>query len=196
MKKLLKAISKCTSRTDVIPLLKEAGCFYRVCEVGVREGKHLKHMYDNNPGLLVGVDIWKDDGVLSHNDMALTNEYLENCHRELVKWTDGKTVELVRKYSVDAAADYPDEYFDYVHIDADHTYDAVLADLNAWWPKVKVGGVISGHDYIANKTLKSGVTFGVIEAVAEFRKQNGNPPMAVTAEKKASFFMIKENHDA
>jgi len=153
-------------------------------------------MYDNNPGLLVGVDIWKDDGVLSHNDMALTNEYLENCHRELVKWTDGKTVELVRKYSVDAAADYPDEYFDYVHIDADHTYDAVLADLNAWWPKVKVGGVISGHDYIANKTLKSGVTFGVIEAVAEFRKQNGNPPMAVTAEKKASFFMIKENHDA
>ena len=34
-------------------------------------------------------------------------------------------------------------------IDANHDYDAVVADLRAWRPKVKPGGVLAGHNYDA-----------------------------------------------
>jgi hypothetical protein len=34
-----------------------------------------------------------------------------------------------------------------VFIDADHTYESITSDIQSWLPKVKVGGIISGHDY-------------------------------------------------
>jgi hypothetical protein len=34
-----------------------------------------------------------------------------------------------------------------VYIDANHNYENVKADINAWYPKVKKNGLIGGHDY-------------------------------------------------
>ncbi len=39
------------------------------------------------------------------------------------------------------------DHVSYVFLDADHSYDGVLRDLNAWWPKVVNGGYIGGHDW-------------------------------------------------
>jgi GT2 family glycosyltransferase len=55
-------------------------------------------------------------------------------------------VRPIRSTSVEAASSYPDASLDVVFIDGDHTTDAVVADLQAWWPKVKPGGVLLGHD--------------------------------------------------
>jgi len=52
-----------------------------------------------------------------------------------------------RMSSLEAATTYLDKSLDFVFIDADHSYEAVRADIIAWWPKVKNGGIISGHDY-------------------------------------------------
>lgn len=48
--------------------------------------------------------------------------------------------------SVDAAALYADASLDFVWIDASHATQPVYDDLDAWWPKVKPGGIIAGHD--------------------------------------------------
>ena len=49
--------------------------------------------------------------------------------------------------SVKGADLYEDESLDFVFIDAGHLTHEVLADMEAWYPKVKRGGIFSGHDY-------------------------------------------------
>ena len=58
----------------------------------------------------------------------------------------GPRARAVRALSVDAAASYPDSWFDWIYLDALHTAKAVHEDLNAWWPKLRPGGLFSGDD--------------------------------------------------
>jgi hypothetical protein len=64
-------------------------------------------------------------------------------------------------FSLDAATRYPDASLDYVYIDADHYYEAVCRDIDAWIPKVKPGGIIAGHDFCEYPG------YGVMRAVTE-----------------------------
>lgn len=56
-------------------------------------------------------------------------------------------ITVVEKDSLSAAADYPDESLDFVYLDAAHDEASVAADIAAWLPKIKPGGVLAGHDY-------------------------------------------------
>ncbi len=51
--------------------------------------------------------------------------------------------------SVAAAGLFADNALAWVHIDARHDYDSVVADISAWAPKVQPGGWLSGDDYHA-----------------------------------------------
>jgi predicted O-methyltransferase YrrM len=67
--------------------------------------------------------------------------------------------------SVTAARTYADGSLDFVFIDADHRYLAVHADIRAWLPKLKPGGVLAGHDFKAD-----GVRRAVRELIPEARR--------------------------
>jgi SAM-dependent methyltransferase len=53
----------------------------------------------------------------------------------------------VRLPSLEAVNGFEDNSLDFVFIDASHEYEDVVQDLKAWYPKVKPGGVLAGHDY-------------------------------------------------
>lgn len=53
----------------------------------------------------------------------------------------------IRKDSVEGLADFECNYFDFIYIDANHSYDFVLEDLCNWMSRLKEGGILSGHDY-------------------------------------------------
>jgi hypothetical protein len=72
----------------------------------------------------------------------------------------------LRMHSQQAAALFPDGSLDFTYIDADHRYDAVRADLHAWWPKVRAGGLLCGHDYGVYGDATG--EWGVRRAVDEF----------------------------
>jgi cephalosporin hydroxylase len=102
------------------------------------------------------VDTWlgseerlhKEDTNVQQN--TLFDRFLENI--EPVK----HIVTPIRMASVEAASTYQDQSLDFVFIDAAHDYKNVMADLTAWYPKVKAGKLMAGHDYNF-KTVKKAV---------------------------------------
>jgi hypothetical protein len=81
----------------------------------------------------VGYDILNNDG--------LYKEFIKNIS------PISDIITPIRMKSLDAAKLYEDESIDVVFIDASHRYEDVREDLIAWYPKVKKGGIFSGHDY-------------------------------------------------
>ena len=79
---------------------------------------------------------------------------------------------------------FPDSFFDWVYIDANHVAPYVAEDISAWWPKVKPGGVFSGHDYCG------GPFQAVIDAVQDFQKATGLE-LGLTTEGTKSWYFIK-----
>ncbi len=49
--------------------------------------------------------------------------------------------------SVLASGEFPAGSCDMVFLDAQHSEASVAADIAAWWPKVKPGGILAGHDW-------------------------------------------------
>ena len=103
---------------------------------------------------------------------------------------EGRSV-LLREMSCDAVHTFADNSVDVIYIDADHKYETVLADIRAWYPKVKPGGILCGDDYIEGC---NGIPFGVIEAVQDFATEN-NLKYAVTSGHNPSWVFCKENQN-
>ena len=93
-------------------------------------------------------------------------------------------VEFIRKRSLDALSDIPDGSLDFVYIDGLHDFDNVVMDIIGWNSKVRVGGMVSGHDFGYFAT-------GVIHAVEAYAKSHNINPWFATNEPLASWFWIK-----
>jgi len=82
--------------------------------------------------------------------------------KRLGGWIEDKRVHPLQMGSTTASDLFEDSSLDFVYIDADHSYAAVKSDLEAWYPKLKTNGILSGHDYC--RPFKD----DVVKAVDEF----------------------------
>lgn len=154
------------------PFMEKYHC-QSVCELGVHEGDNFDLMIAHSPQMAVAVDSWWDDGNISRNDMGfaqvdLNNQYKNFCFRVV----DKPYVKVYREHTHDAALHFPDNCFDLIYVDADHSFEGCLTDVYDWYPKVKPGKFFVGDDYRVAKASRTRVRFGVIEAVNQFAKQN------------------------
>ena len=92
---------------------------------------------------------WHNPVVQNHNG-DLFPEFIDNT---LLSDNYG-LFDIIKDESVNAANQFKNNSIDYIMIDAGHTYEDVILDLNTWYKKVKPGGIISGDDY----TIANGVT--------------------------------------
>lgn len=74
---------------------------------------------------------------------------------------------IVREMSMDGLPHIPDNSLDWVFIDANHTYEYAREDIVGWDKKLKVGGLLSGHDFHDLNAHDRKVPFGVKRAVKE-----------------------------
>lgn len=104
------------------------------------------------------------DSFLRGDQVDDDTPYDPNRHTEALRYTQPvkDVVEIIRADTRDAYKMYEDGSIDFLFIDANHDYESVLLDIKNWFPKVKKGGIIAGHDYNPNAFP------GVIQAVNEF----------------------------
>lgn len=133
-------------------------------EIGVGDGCYARVLLAANPILhLYAVDPWDAAGGNRRGEASY-----QRALALLEPMRDRLTV--VRETSVDGAAAVPND-LDFVFIDAAHDYESVKTDLETWTPKVRSGGIVSGHDYY---TVKNGpMPSGVVRAVDEFVAARG-----------------------
>lgn len=146
----------------------------RGAEIGVFAGETSEFLLREFPTLaLLMVDAWTEydprpGHVNKHGEHKIVST--KKSQRNLSDAINATTfanerAQIRRMPSTEAAADIDDASLDFVFIDADHTYEGVRADIQAWARKVRPGGIVAGHDY---GTEHEGTSYGVTRAVDEW----------------------------
>lgn len=157
-------------------------------EIGVFKGDFSRTILQKTTMTLYMVDVWRelpDEEYLDSSNHRIHTTAYEESMKNTVGFEDRGI--MVRANSRIASEMFADGSLDFVYIDANHAYDFVVEDINLWYPKLRRGGILSGHDYInmdwykdpnflpnkkdkhiwSNETFYHGV-FGVNPAVDEF----------------------------
>jgi len=160
-----KHTANCVVLPNRVALLEKLPQNGHVAELGVDTGGFSSLVLErNHPAKLHLVDAWH------------TTRYGEDKAQGVLKKFEGQiadgTVQLHRGLSTEKASDFDDNYFDWIYIDTNHSYQTTYEELRAYAPKMKPGGIIAGHDFI-NGNWISGLRYGVREAVHEFCVEEG-----------------------
>ncbi len=148
-----------------------------IVEVGVFGGASLLGVIEScqqTDSHIYGVDPW--DKIIIANGMPMPKDQ-QTTYRERIKKIRlnleniiqcekyDTHATLIHDFSVNAALQFGTESVDVVFIDGDHSYDAVLEDMSAWFPTIKQGGTMWGDDYGGWESVRM--------AVKDYCKDNG-----------------------
>ena len=143
----------------------------RFVEIGVWKGGSTAYMgveiYNSKKSIIYdAIDTF--EGSKEHGEVRGLYEEAYNNLKSLI---DLKVVNLIKSHSLEAVKKYEDESIDFCFIDGSHEYEDVKADILAYLPKVKKGGILSGHDY---DRIWSGVIQAVDEVLGNVEVLNGS----------------------
>jgi len=160
-------------RLDLPIFLRSLNLTGKGVEVGVFKGEYSDVILRKSKlRLLYSVDPWREFGKDEYVDILNVSEeeqykaYLITV-KKLSKYKNRSRV--LRTTSEEAVKQFKDGELDFVYIDAQHSYEACKEDLAFWWPKLKTGGIFSGHDYVTGDFPEG--KFGVKSAVDEFAQK-------------------------
>jgi hypothetical protein len=132
-------------RNDLAALLSELEIHVGV-EIGVERGLYSEILLEANPDLtLFSVDAWKAHrGYRDHTSQSKLDSFYEETKKRLKPF--GKRSRIIRAFSLDAVDHFRTRSVDFVYIDANHAFDAVMLDIIRWSKRVRP--VVAGHDYV------------------------------------------------
>lgn len=125
-------------------------------EIGLAEGFTTKFLMESNDTLT----LYCIDPYVNYIDWNGNNlNERENVYHQFLDNTKQfeNRIKLLKKFSDDAVSDIEDDSLDFIFIDGLHTYDQVTKDMNNYYPKLKNGGIFSGHDYRVIKCINEAV---------------------------------------
>jgi predicted O-methyltransferase YrrM len=112
-------------------------------EVGTFSGENAVIMagYFNR---VITVDPWMNG--YDKNDHASNADMAEVEKKYLERTESFTNISHIKLSSVEASKQFDDGSIDLVYLDGDHRTEALVADIDAWKPKVRPGGILAGHD--------------------------------------------------
>lgn len=142
-------------RNDIVKLCDKLNLKTGI-ELGVQRGEFAANNLNNWKSCTsyILVDIWANQ--INYIDSANVNNdeqdlILKEAQKNVFPWKDKVT--FFRNSTLQAATLVQDETIDFIYVDARHDYCGVSDDIIAWYPKLKIGGVMAGHDYLSQDDL-------------------------------------------
>ena len=174
------------SRDDFTILFKELG-FKLGVEIGVARGEYGKILCSGNSEMLMyGIDPW--EGYKDYRDFT-SKKTFDGMYNDALKNLAGLNYNILKMYSIDALDNFKDGSLDFVYIDGNHNFLNVAQDICNWEKKVKVDGIVAGHDYKRSKGAWDNCTVDVVNAYTYSHKIN---PWFITTEHTSSWFWVKK----
>lgn len=174
-------------RTQLVGLLISLNLPLSAVEVGTAEGYNAEDLLKAGMQKLYLVDNWATIESQA-GDGGFNQEWHDKNYEAAmlrIKPYGNKAI-VLRGLSVDMAKEVPDGSLGLVYLDGDHSYEGVMRDLKAWFPKLVQNGVMAGHDYL-------NTAYGVRSAVMDFGA--GAYEIHIIEENKevdAGFYFIKK----
>lgn len=117
-----------------------------LAEVTIQSEKHIR---------LFGVDTCRGSGIegprqKDYHGVAVAKgggTFAGQLHKNIIDCGYADIISLIITDSASASRLFEDASIDWVHLDARHDYEGLKADIEAWLPKVRSGGWLSGDDY-------------------------------------------------
>lgn len=143
--------------------------FTTFVELGTWKGHSITYLakITNNKSKIFAVDIWddwkSDYNIFNGGLYSIYNKYLidNNVRSKIVD---------IKSISWEASKNFDDESVDFIFIDADHSYQSVINDIESWLPKMKKNSIISGHDYFKSAGVKKAVDLKFGDKTIFFKK--------------------------
>ncbi len=140
----------CWVRAEILEIVNHCNLTVGV-EVGVQRGIFAQNSLTiwSNAKVYHLVDMWHHQST-NYNDTANVDDtkqelVLTEAHWRMSAFINRTTVVFHRNTSINVALDFPDASVDFVYLDARHDYCGVSEDLHAWYPKLRVGGIMAGQ---------------------------------------------------
>ena len=168
------------TRDELAILFNELG-YKTGAEIGVKRGWFSNLLCESIPDLkLLCVDPW------TKYSRSVGDERAEQHYKVAAKVLSPYNATLMRMTSMEAVKEIPNDSLDFVYIDGLHDFDSVILDLIHWTPKVRIGGIVSGHDYIHH------FEGGVIQAVNAYTYAHNIHSWYITkGEPLPSFYWVR-----
>lgn len=147
--------------------------------VGVEIGSYAGEsstLFANNVKKLYCVDTWSDEHLPQFEEGQNTSAEIESIFRERTSYI--VNIHILKMTSEEASKKFEDESIDFVYLDGGHTTLDITSDSSVWYPKLKKGGIFSGHDYNS---------FTVSQVVNEFCRKHNKSPINVYSDYTWSF---------
>lgn len=178
------------STRGLVPYIKRQGDNLVGIEIGTCRAESTFDILDKCSNVL---KLYTVDPYKAYDDWAgeISQEVIDKfmmIAQENVKPFDDR-VQMIRDTSINVAKkiktilNTKDETpFDFIFVDGDHSYEATLADCEAYYPLLKTGGIFCGHDYQALDSVR--------RAVDDYRTKNKiTSPINLTS--NSAFFWYK-----
>ncbi len=149
-------------RWDVLSSFMLTQGYKTFVEVGCKEGRTTGHILKTVPdSYVMAIDPWISNPAPENGDATredyekwdfekIEREFWENVGENkdrctMLRMTSAEAVGRIER-KTSPMVEYNGTR-DLVFIDALHDYESVKEDIALWWPQVRMGGILAGHDF-------------------------------------------------